>query len=104
MTKNPAKEILGGKHIPNARETRVSGYVTSDVPRSCGSCEYLEKGVLCRNHVVLRDSQILKDQKTGLRIVDPVLGCCNEWSPSKEAEARASNGDFKKALETVIET
>ena len=100
---NPAKEILGGKHIPNAKETRVSGYITSDVPRACGTCEYLEKGTLCRQHVVLRDSQILKDQKTGLRIVDAILGCCDYWSPSQEAEARASKGEFEKALNTVEE-
>lgn len=100
---NPAKEILSGKpHIPNPKETKISGYITSDVPRSCGSCEYLEKGTLCRNYVVLRDSQILKDQKTGLRIVDPVFGCCNEWEASKDAEKRAANGDFKKALEIVV--
>jgi len=97
-----AKEILGGKHIPNPRETRISGYVESLVPRSCGSCRFLEKGTLCDNRTVLRDSQIPKDKNSGLKVVDPVYGCCNLWTSSDEHEKRAAKGDFESALNVVL--
>jgi hypothetical protein len=100
-----AENILGGKHhVPDpGRGTRVSGYVESDVPRSCGTCEYLSKGTLCRKRTVLRDPQLQTDANTGLKIVDPVFGCCNLWHQSEEAEARAAKGDFEKALLVVIQ-
>jgi hypothetical protein len=99
---NPAKEILGGKHIPAPKETKVSGYIESDVPRACGSCEYLEKGRLCRQRYVLRDSQIPYDKDTNLKIVDPVFGCCDYWQASDEAKKRAAKGEFEKALNLVV--
>lgn len=100
---NPAKDALGAPHIANpGHGTKVSGYIESAVPRACGTCKYLERGVLCDNHIVLRDSQIPKDQKTGLRIVDPVYGCCNQWISSKDAEERAAKGEFEKAMHQAV--
>jgi hypothetical protein len=102
---NPAKDILGGKpHIADpGAGTRVSGYVCSDVPRACGTCEYLTKETLCNKASVLRDSQLQTDKNTGFKIVDPVFGCCNFWHQSDAAEKRAAKGEFEKALNVVTE-
>lgn len=102
---NPAKDILGSeRHVPNpGHGTPVSGYIISDVPRACGTCEYLVKGTLCRNHKVLRDTKVQKDTNSSLKIVDPVYGCCDEWVAGETAEKRASKGEFEKALLVVIQ-
>jgi hypothetical protein len=98
-----AENILGGKHhVVNAGHgTPLSGYIESDVPRACGTCEYLEKGTLCRNRKVLRDPKVPRDKNSNLKIVDPVYGCCDEWVSSAAAEARAAKGEFEKALQLV---
>lgn len=102
---NPAKDILGSeRHVPNpGHGTPVSGYIESDVPRACGSCEYLVKGRLCKNHKVLRDPKVPTDKNSNLKIVDPVYGCCDEWVASPGAEKRAAKGEFEKALLLVIQ-
>lgn len=101
---NPAKDILGSKHVPDpGRGTRVSGYVSSDVPRACGTCEYLVKKILCRKPTVLKDTQLQTDSNTGFKIVDPIYGCCNFWHQSEEAERKASKGSFEKALLVVTD-
>jgi len=85
-----AKEILGGKHIPNPRETRVSGYIETPVPKACQYCEYFSKGTLCNNRIVLRDTQIPKDSVSGLKIVNGPDGCCNEFEASDESRKKFS--------------
>jgi hypothetical protein len=105
MPNNPAKDILSkSSHVPNpGHGTTVSGYIESDVPRACGTCEYLVKGVLCKNHKVQRDPKVPKDKNSNLKIVDPVYGCCDEWVADTASEKRAANGDFEKALLLVVQ-
>lgn len=103
---NPAKDILSinSRHVPNqGHGTPLSGYIESDVPRSCGVCEYLVKETLCKNHKVMRDSKVPRDVTSGLKIVDPIRGCCDEWVASKVADKRAAKGEFEKALLVVTE-
>lgn len=100
---NPAKDILGG-HVPNpGHGTAISGFITSDVPRTCGTCKFLVGKTLCRNHVVMKDSKVPKDTNSDYKIVDPVYSCCNEWIAGKDAEKRAAKGEFEKALQVVVE-
>lgn len=73
------KQTLGG-HQPNPKATKVSGYVDTPIPKKCGTCEYLVKQTLCRQHRVQRDTQMLTDKLTGFKIVDAQNGCCNYWS------------------------
>lgn len=101
---NPAKDILSKSHAPNSGHgTPLSGYIESPVPRTCGLCEYKVGTQLCNNRQVLRDPRVPKDIHSGLKIIDPVYGCCDEWVASKQADKRAAKGDFEKALNSVVE-
>ena len=73
-----AKSVLG-KQEPKGEGTRVAEYIESKYPRQCNACEYFQKPNLCGQKVMRTDRQVKTDKKTGLKIVDPVNGCCRFW-------------------------
>lgn len=78
MSDNP----LGSQKKPKWFGTEVSGYTEVPIEKRCGTCEYLVKGKLCKQKIVLTDKKIKTDKKSGFKIVDPVDGCCTFWSPN----------------------
>ena len=80
-----AKALLGEEKReakrPSGSGTRVSGYVDWSTPKECRRCSYFEGKNLCNNKVVARDPQVPKDEKSGLKKVDPVNGCCSWFEP-----------------------
>lgn len=73
---------------PNEVEaTKVSGYIESPIAKMCGTCEYLEGTRFCNNKTVLTDKELPDADSKDLKIIDPVLGCCNLWSPDYELES-----------------
>lgn len=87
-----AKEVLSGKkEAAEAKKvtgtgTRVSGYVDDPTPKRCNTCEYFKSPGLCKNARVLKDKEVKTDKKSGLKIVDPVNGCCSFWEPEDEQD------------------
>lgn len=70
--------------IPYAKSgysTETSGYVDNPIPKQCSTCEYFREKNLCSNDVVRGDSALFTDPKSGLKLVSPTFGCCNEWEP-----------------------
>lgn len=80
-----AKDILGeeSEKTPQWFGTKVSGYTEVPVEKRCGTCEYLVKGKLCNHKIVLTDKKVKTDKKSGLKMVDPVDGCCTYWEPEE---------------------
>ena len=66
--------------------TKVSGYIESPIAKMCGTCEYLQGRDLCSNKVVMADPQVRSADEHGLKIIDPVLGCCNEWESAYDVK------------------
>jgi hypothetical protein len=81
-----AKSVLSGVKSKKSKSvhilvTKLSGYVDTETPKRCNTCRHFVGKNLCNNHLVARDPQVRKDDKTGLKIVAPVSGCCDEWHP-----------------------
>lgn len=80
MSDSRAKSVLG-KSGPHGQGTRVSEYIETSLRIHCATCEYLVGKKFCRQDVVAKDKQVPTDKSTGLKIVDPVKGCCRFWEP-----------------------
>ena len=73
-----AKSAMGSGEV-HGEGTRVSEYIETPVRIHCASCSYLVGKNLCRNKIVAKDKEVKTDKKTGLKIIDPVEGCCRFW-------------------------
>ena len=80
-----SKSGMGGKE-PHGEGTRTAEYIETPLRIGCGTCEYLTGKKLCRQEVVLKDRQIPTCKETGLKIVDPVRGCCRFWDGEKDKD------------------
>jgi hypothetical protein len=85
MSDSRAKSVLG-KSEPHGEGTRLAEYIQTPLRIHCGSCEYRSGKNLCRQKVVLKDKQVPSDKRTGLKIIDPVDGCCRYWSPEDKKD------------------
>lgn len=83
MAEARGKSILSKSSV-HGEGTRVAEYIETPITKQCGTCEYLVDENLCKNKVVRKDDQIKTDAETGLKIIDPVLGCCRFWEQSDE--------------------
>lgn len=76
--------------------TKRVGYIETDVPRMCGTCRYAVSAsgkLLCRQSEAVKDVE-MKTDVSGLKTVQPVKGCCNEWEPNDwPAVARKQKGN-----------
>ena len=80
-----SKSGMGGKE-ERGIGTRVSEYVDTPAKRECRTCEYFVGKNLCRNKIVAKDKQVKTDKATGLKIIEPINGCCRMWNPPDEDE------------------
>lgn len=85
MAEPRGKSVLSKPEI-HGIGTRVSEYVDTPVKRECQTCEYFVGKDLCRNKIVAKDKEVKTDKKTGLKIVEPINGCCRLWEPPDEDE------------------
>lgn len=79
MADKPDK-VLGDTHL---HVTKVSGYVKTPIMKACGTCEYLTDDRFCNQKTVQKDDELETDEDTGLKVVDPVEGCCDFWDPGE---------------------
>ena len=79
MAESRAKSGMGGKREEHGEGTRVAEYIETPLRIHCGTCEYLTGKKFCRQSVAARDKQIPTDKTTGLKIIDPIKGCCRYW-------------------------
>lgn len=62
--------------------TKLSGYVDTPILKKCGTCKHISGDRKhCNEPLVMKDPQMKADPKTGLKLVDPMNGCCNQWNP-----------------------
>ena len=80
-----SKSGMGGRG-EHGHGTRVSEYIETPVRIHCATCEYFVGKKFCRQEVVARDKQVKTDKSTGLKIIDPVKGCCRFWNAADEDE------------------
>lgn len=80
-----AKETAETKK-PSGSGTSVSGYMVSTKPFRCNQCEYFTGKNLCTNKKVAKDKQVKTDAKSGLKIIDPIHGCCSYYEPNDEED------------------
>lgn len=97
------KKIAGLKRLLSAvgplwpKSTKLAGYGI-DGPYYCGMCEYAKRdkdGQLfkdeqgrgrCNQEVVIADSEVEKDSKTKLPIINLEIGCCEFVEKFEEEE------------------
>lgn len=86
MSDSRAKSVLG-KSQPHGQGTRFAEYIETPLRIHCGSCEYLVGKKFCRQEEIMKDPQVPKDKATGLKIIDPIKGCCRFWeAPDKDED------------------
>jgi hypothetical protein len=80
MSDSRAKSVLG-KSAPHGEGTRIAEYIETPLRIHCASCEYLVGKKFCRQDIMAKDKQVPTDKTTGLKIIDPIKGCCRFWEP-----------------------
>jgi len=85
VTDSRAKSVLG-KSEPHGQGTKVAEYIETPLRIHCGTCEYLVGKKFCRQEVVAKDKQVPTDKSTGLKIIDPVKGCCRFYEERDKDE------------------
>lgn len=87
MPESRAKSVLG-KSEAKGQGTRVAEYIETPLRIHCATCEYLVGKKFCRQEVMQKDKQVPTDKATtGLKIVDPIKGCCRFWeAPDKDED------------------
>jgi hypothetical protein len=69
-------------NIKKVQVTKLSGYVDTPILKKCGTCKHLSGDRKhCNEPTVMKDPQVKADPKTGLKLVNAMNGCCNEWMP-----------------------
>lgn len=81
-----SRSALGGKQEPHGEGTRVAEYIETPVPRQCNKCEYFVGKKFCRQDVMMKDKEVPTDKSTGLKIINPINGCCRYWEPKDNDE------------------
>lgn len=79
------KSAMGSEEV-KGQGTRVAEYIETPLRIHCATCEYLTGKNLCRNKIVAKDKEVKTDKKTGLKIIDPVKGCCRMWEAEDNDE------------------
>ena len=78
-----SKTAMGGKE-PHGEGTRTAEYIETPLRIHCQTCEYLVGKKFCRQEIMSKDKQVPTDKTTGLKIIDPVRGCCRYWSGEED--------------------
>jgi hypothetical protein len=87
MAESRSKSGMGGKS-EKGEGTRVAEYIETPLQIHCETCHYLVGKKFCRQDVVAKDRQVPTDKTTGLKIIDPVAGCCRYWSPENKKDLK----------------
>ena len=85
MAEIRAKSGMGGS-ADKGHGTRIAEYIETPLRIHCGSCEYLVGKKFCRQSVVAKDKQIPTDKSTGLKIIDPIKGCCRYYEADEDKD------------------
>lgn len=83
MSDSPTKSLLA-RPEPHGEGTRIAEYIETPLRIHCATCEYLVGKKFCRQEVVAKDKKVPTNKVTGLKIIDPVRGCCRFWEAPDE--------------------
>lgn len=70
------KKKMGMEMLPFQPSDPEIDYVSSPIPKQCGTCEYFMPPSVCTLPLSIP--------------VDPVYGCCNQWEPKDITEAKTT--------------